>query len=605
MSDKTDKLMAKFDNLKNLYGPLHAQMEKNRNYYDLKFGVDVIPGDAQNRGFEPVIPPTARQAIDEAADHILYFPKLRVPVRPVNSEHISAQEIAEKKRQFITSWWRQVTQRSNPIGDGRKTLLNEGMIAVRSTLRWDLIPDKDKLTPDEYRSQMRKLGHYDFLWDVQLLDNKTVFPDPSNHRDPKYVFLQYKVYKEEAERLFPDASGEWVARGDFDELLYTEYWSAPKFKTDGTYDPGDYVRWIETDCVADVENPYPYVPIAIEDAGFGQVHHLAKVDDKFKGFSEFTHSVFVAQARQWSAMEAVAELTAFAPFITRNLDEGKVQTLKLGPGEVWNLHGAKDDPTSESIEFAQMPVIPATVPQMIGLTDRAANATLKMEVLGGIPQTGVDTATEADQNQRNATAKLQGPISGLERLIAKLSKWAFMDIELTLAAPVTVYGVSADDPGEVSLSTKDISGYYECSAQLTTTDEDAISQSKARFWLEMALRTPFLSYFTAMERGGVTDDPQEEMVRRAAEEVFLSPEFRAIRTMTGAQSFGELAEMLQQMQKPAEPQMAGGGLNAAQTPGADPLGGAPPAGLTSDSAYDTQTVTGALRGAAGGSVAPV
>ena len=596
MSDSTDKLLAKLELLKGLYGPYHAQLEKNRRFYDLKFDVEVVPGDAQRRGFEPVIPPTARQAVDEAADHILYFPKLRVPVRPTDAQQVTQQEIAENKRRFITSWWRQVTQRSNPIGDGRKTLLNEGMIAVRCLLRWDLIPDKDDT---DYQAQMRKLGHYDFLWDVQLLDNKTVFADPSNHRQPRYVFVQYEVFKEEAETLFPAAKGNWKQMGDYDPLKYTEYWSEPVWTPDGKWAPGKYVRWIEDEAVWDKANPYPYVPIAIEDAGYGQVHHLAKIEQKFRGFSEFTHSVFVAQARQWSAMEAVAELTAFAPFITRNLDEAKVKTLKLGPGEVWNLTGAKDDPSSESIEFAAMPQIPATVPQMIGLTDRAANSTLKLEVLGGIPQTGVDTATEADQNQRNATAKLAGPIAALERLIARISRWVFMDIELTLEAPVTVYGVSADDPGEAHLSTKDISGFYECAAQLTTTDEDAISQSKARFWLEMALRTPFLSYFTAMERGGVTDDPQKEMVRRAAEEVFLSPEFRAIRTMTGAQSFGELAQMIQQIQNP--PAQTGNGVNTDQTLVAAPFDLAASPGGTSvtEQAYANRNVAqgaAALRG---------
>ena len=567
-----DKIYYKFAELKPIFGKYHAQVKKNRDFYDLDFGTDVVPAAAQARGFMPVIPPTAQQAIDEAADHILFMPKVRIPVRPTESEHVSEQDIAEKKRKFLASWWRQTTQRTNALGDARKTLLNEGKICIRKTLKWELMPEKGV---KNYREQLAKLGKYDFLWDVEVLDNVTVYEDPSDHRNPKYVYVNYEMYAEEAKSMFPESNAEWTKHNDFDRLDYLEYWSAPKFKADGTYDAGKYVQYIGNEVVHSADNPYPYIPIAIEDSGYGIVRKFAKIEDKYKGFSESTQSVFVAQARQWSAMEAVAELTAFSPMITRNLDPAKAIKLQLGPGEIWDLEGAKDGPDSEDIEFTQMPPIPITVPQMIQLTDRAASSTLKTDILGGIAQTGVDTASEADQNVRNASAKLSSPVAALERICSKLSKWVLMDIELVIESPVTVYGVHSDDPAEVSLSTRDISGYYDLWVELKTTDEDAVSQNKARFWLEMALRAPFLSYFTALERGGVVDDPMNEMLKRASEEVFLSDQFKMIRIMTGAQSFGELAQLLQN--QGIEGGAAGGtGLNGGNSMGS-PGGGAQPA----------------------------
>jgi hypothetical protein len=557
MDSSKDKLRIKFEQLKGIHSIYHRQIDKNRRYYEMEFGIDVVPEAAQDRGFVPVIPPTARQAIDEAADHILTTPKVKIPVRPTESETTTAQDIAEKKRKFMTVWWRQIGHRSNPIGDGRKILLNEGKICLKKTLRWDLIPDKDD---KEYEKILKGLGKYEFLWDLELLDNKTVYEDPVNHRDPQYVFVHYEIFVEEAKRLFPEATGTWTDRDDYDKVEYLEYWSAPKFAADGEWENGKYIQWIEQDRVHDDDNPYPYIPIAIEDSGYGTIQKLSKVEQKYKGFSEFSHSIFVAQARQWSAMEAVAELTAFSPIITRNLDEAKAAVLQLGPGEIWSLDGSPDDPEREDIEFPQLPPIPITVPQMIQLTDRAANSTLKMDILGGLPQTGVDTATEADQNVRNATAKLASPVSALERLAAKISRWVLMDIHLVLEAPVTLYGVTSDDPGEINLTTRDIAGFYDCWIELRTTDEDAVAQSKARFWLEMALRAPFLSFFTAMERGGIADDPLAEMLKRSAEEVFLSEEFKVIRTMTGAQSFGELASLIRE--KGIENQgVPGGGIN--------------------------------------------
>jgi hypothetical protein len=559
---------------------------RQRDFYDRRFGVEVVPQAAQDRGYLPLVPETARRAIDEAVDHILYFPKVKIPVRPTESEETTAQLIAEKKRRFLTSWWRQVTQLYNPLGDGRKLLLNEGKIAVKVTLKWGMIPDKDYDDGDDkrsskYRAALRKLGKYDFMWDVELLDNTSVFEDPTNHRDPNYVFLHYNIFVEEAKRMFPESQGEWVARDDYDTVEYLEYWSKPTFAADGSYEPGDYLQWIEMDVVHTAENPYPYIPVAIEDSGYGTVQKLSKVEDKYVGISQHSQDIFVAQARQWSAMEAVAELTAFNPIITRNLDEAKAANLTLGPGEIWELDGSKGEPGAEDIEFPQLPPIPITVPQMIQLTDQAANSTLKLDLLGGIPQTGVDTASEADQNVRNATAKLSGPVSALERLAAKISRWVLMDIEMVLEAPVTVYGVSSDDPAEVTIGPRDIGGYYDSYVEIRTTDEDAVAQNKARFWLEMALRAPFLSFFTALERGGVTDDPTAEMLKRSAEDVFLSEEFRMIRVMTGAQSFGELSQLIQNS-----------GLNQNSTTGGSPQG----AGLNGGNSVGT--------GAAGTGIQP-
>lgn len=559
------ELWLKFSSLKNLHDKHHSQVKTNRRYYDLDFGIDVVPPAAEDRGLVPVIPPTARQAIDEAADHILFVPKVRVPVRPTESEHVTAQNIAEKKREFLVSWWRQVTQRSNPLGDGRKILLNEGKIVLRKTLRWDLIPDKPERLTQSYRKEIAKLGKYEFLWDVELLDNCTVFEDPTNHRNPRYVYVSYEIFVEDAKAQFPDATGEWRKGNDYDKVKYTEYWSAPTFKSDGGYDYGHYLQWIEDDLVHNADNPYPYIPIAIEDAGYGVNYRGSKPEERFKGFSEFTHSVFVAQARQWSAMESVAEYTAFFPIVTRNMDESKVANLQLGPGEVWSLEGGEGEPDSESIAFPVLPAIPITVPQMIQLTDRAANSTLKLDLLGGIAQTGVDTATEADQNVRNASAKLSAPVAALERISAKLTKWVLMDIELVLETPVTIYGVHSDDPSEVTLGPRDIAGFYDIAVELRTTDDEAVAMNKARFWLEMALRAPFLSFFTALERGGVVDDPMAEMLKRASEEVFLSEQFKMIRIMTGAQSFGELAQLLQNQGMVEGGGPGGPGLNAGQT----------------------------------------
>lgn len=555
MDDTTaDELRSKFEALRGQYGSLHSRMLESRDMYNLNFESEVLPAGARARGFKAVIPRTARRSIDEAVDHVLYNPKVKVPVRPTDSNLMTEQEIAEKKRKAIAAWWRQITQRFNPLGDVRKWLFLDGMASIKQTLRLDLLPDKDD---PKYRSLITKLGKSEFLWDVEVLNNEWVYPDPADHRNPGYVYVAYDITAEQARKRYPAYSHVWRDKDNYTKVRYMEYWSAPEFNADGTWESGRFIQWVDTEVVKQADNPYPYIPIAIDDAGYGTVYEGIEPEQKFVGLIDHSKSILIAQARQWSAMEAVAELTAFNPIVTRNMGDEKVSKLGVGPGEIWQLEGAEGDPEAEDIQPMIWPAIPVTVPQMIQLTDREVNSSTKAEMLGGVPQTGVDTATEADQNVRNASAKLQGPVAALERIAAKMTRWMLMDIELVLEAPVTLFGSGADDPADITLTPREINGYYDVFVQLRTTDEEALDLTRARFWGEMYRVLPFLSAWTAMEAGGISDDPLAEMIRRSGEDVFLSEEFRAIRVATGAQSFGQLMQYISQLT--AEKKVTGGG----------------------------------------------
>ncbi len=557
-----DETFQMFSELRAEYGLYHERIRENRRFYDLDFEPEVLSAGARARGFKAVIPRTARRTIDEATDHVLTVPHVSVPVRPTDSDLVTQEYIAEKKRKAITAWWRQVTQRYNPIGDGRKWLFIDGMIAIRHSIRWDMVPDKED---KDYRAKLKRLGRNEFMWEDRVLNNEWVYVDPSDHRNPDYAFVAYSMMREAAEKKFPKGEDykpgvigqEWRSGSRYSKVNYMEYWSAPTWNDDGTWEPGEFRQFIESDCVHDDINPYPYVPIAVEDSGYGLIHEGIDIDKKFVGLNDHSQSTFVAQARQWSSMEAVTELTAFNPIITRNMSDEALEKLVVGPGEMWQLDGnPATDPDAEIVELQKWPDIPVSVLQMINLTEKEVNGATKMEMLGGIAQKGVDTASEADQNVRNASAKLSGPVNGLERLAAKLTRWFLMDIELVLEAPVTLFNSGANEQADITLSPREINGYYECTVEMSTTDEEALSLTKARFWGEMYRVLPFLSAWTAMERGGMTDDPLAEMLRRAGEDVYLSPEFAQIRIATGAESFGEFSAYLAQM---VQNQKGGGG----------------------------------------------
>jgi hypothetical protein len=542
----SDPLVNQFNELEGLYGAYFGEVRRDHSFYDLHFAGEIVPEEWREK-LVPLVPPTARIAVDEAADHILTTPKVKVPVRQVEGDHLKQTTIAENKRKFINSFWHTTIGLTNPLDQAKKALLLDGKVIVKKTLRWDLIPKKGTTTKSKakYRSDLKKLGRIEFLWNTEVIPTEYVFEDPDNHRDPKYVYLKYKVRRAEAKRLFPKSKSSWNTSdkegGAYDHLDYMEYWSKPKFLPDGTWEPGEYIQWIENEREHEDDNPYPYIPLAIEDAGFGKLTPEPKPEDKYVSFIASMRDIFVAEARQMTSWQAVLEMTAFPMTTVRNFDDEK--DVVAGPGAINRLEGDEGEPGAESMQFEKLPEIPVGLLQFVDKTTEMANSSLKIGILGGQPQRGVETATEADSNFRNAAVKLSGPVSALERLVKKLNRWVFMDIELVLEAPVTIYGAAANAPSEVQVMPKDIQGYYESHVELTTADKDALNQVQARFWAEMYRVVPFLSLYTAMEKMGL-EDPQEEMMKRAAEDVFLSPQFQTLRTFTGAQSFGELNQMI-------------------------------------------------------------
>lgn len=560
VNEGKDPYLNKLSTLEATYGQWHSQVKTNRRMYECDWE-DLVAIEGAD-AYMKFIPATAARSIDDPADHILTTPETRVPVRAVDRDELEAQRSAENVRKFLTAWWSRVVSEFNPIGDSVVDAMNEGRFVWRRSFDFDALPEKPEKGADRrpYKRAMAELGKDKFLWTVECMDNLTVFEDPSSHRDPKYVFLKYKITVEEAMDLYPSHVKHLNGMDDFAEVEYVEFWSR-----DVNDKPGRCMKWVEAEKVWDEENPYPYIPIVIEDTGFGTNRFGAKAHEKYRGMTEKLFSTFVAEARQMTGWEIANELAVFP--MTKAWNMAKDRHIKIGPGIVTDLAGAKGDPMSEDFEFTAMPAVPVGVLQLVQKTTQMANALTKMDTISGQPVPGVETATEAGQQINNASAKLRRIIAAFQRACERMNRMTLMDVELCAEGPITVYG-TAGDYGEVTLKPDDIDGFYENSVELRTSDDDMKNLIKARFWGEMYNALPFLSAWTAMERGGIADDPMNEMMRRAAEQVFLSPEMTMIRTLTGANSFGEFATLVR-----GNGWQPGNVGNAEQPPGASGAGG--------------------------------
>lgn len=577
MPDK-DAFLERFDQLKSVvYGGYHGELEKDDRYYRGEYARDIVPEAWNDAAMSPIILSTAYDAVENQADHILTSPKIFVPARPTTKEKLDEQQIAEGKRKFLEAFWHQVrTHCGDPLLHGKKKLIKDGKLVLKKTVRWDLVPDyPDNATRPAKRKWQRdfaKALKSKFPWDVRVVPNETVYEDPDNPHDPQYVYESYDIRISEALRLYPNSVGNWKHQGLFDRVQYVEMWTKPHGD-----DPGKFCVWITDELVHDEENPYHwgdegnydgYVPYAIRDSGWGDVDSENKPEDRYVGVLRYMRPTLEAQARIMTGAEAQLRISTFPMVTTTNMPEAEDGELPLevGPGKVNNK---SEEQLIEIMPWPQMP----DVWQALDKVQREADRLSKFNVLGGTPQKGVDSATEADMNVRNAASRLTGPVAALQGIAETIDRWALQDIENVFEAGVTLYGAVESGQSEHTLLPSDIRGYYETFVEFSTTDQAALDMRNAKIWADLSKQFVGLSQVTAMEKAGIVD-PMNEMVKAAIERVFMSQEFEAARKMTALQGMGSAGQMAMQMMMQAGlGKSGGGGLAGDQAmPGANTAG---------------------------------
>ena len=551
VSLQSDELLQLFDSVRAKYGSLLADFEEDESYIRGDFGGEIIPEDWQDSGLtEPVKLMTISDAVDNAADHILTFPTITVPDRPVTEGVEAAREKASERQQFLDMWWDRVfVESGDPLKRGAKSLI-KGKVVLKKEIRWDLLPDppkNSKKARDRYRNEVARIGRSQFIWNLQLIPKETVFEDLANpSSNPEFVFEAFKITVFEARRRFPDKVENLSTRDPMETVDYKEYWSRPSGS-----DRGEYVQWIEGQRVHEDINPYSwetpkstrkkpdwagYVPYCIGDPGWGDVREDNNPFDRYVSLTRYMRPVALAETRQMTAAESALRGSVWPILKTQNMpevEEGE-RTLDTGPGSIWDLT------EEQNAEFIPARELPASIFQFLIKVQQEADRHSKFGALGGVAQRGVDTATEADQNARNAATKLSGPIQTLRRMIIKINSWILQDVEKVLEVPVTLYGAPEGGPSEITLTPTDIGGFYFTNVQLETSDEAALNLRNARTWSDLKQRLK-LSDRTAMKMAGIAN-PEREIDEWMIEQIETSPQAIQLMLMMVLSAFEQLPE---------------------------------------------------------------
>jgi len=534
-----DEELAEFRRLQqSTFRKYFFNMKQDDRYYQSDYGDDLIPREWQQRGFTPTVPPTAYNAVEGAADHILTNPEVTVPQRPLDGDYIGEMQLAHRKEDMLEFIWHNIFLRGNPLKGGKKKLIKEGKMVIKKQVRFDI------LDPEGI-----KMGRDGFAWRVDLVPNDTVYEDPDDPEDPAFVYEAYMMRATEARKLFPEAKN-LSHKKVTDHIQYVEYWSKPSGKS-----KGKRVIWLDNERVIDKVNPYHwvdsiddngkehytgYVPYFITDSGWGELDAQRNPDRRYVGMVRHIHSLLEAEARQLTAADAQLRIATFPIVEYRGIAEDKENPLKLGPGAKIHL---MDE--SQSIHPVAWPTLDPALFGILGRLHQYVNELAKFEQLGGMAQRGVDTATEADQNFQSASSKLSGPIDGLRSLISRVNASFLIDIEKVIEGPVTVFGASEGSAGVVTISPDEVDGYYETFVELKTSNQASLDRSTAMMWANLYGAFPGLDMMYAMHKAGIRR-PSERMANRMMEDTLLDPRNHELRVMAALAGQGQIGQALQQ-----------------------------------------------------------
>ena len=573
-----DDELTRFQRLQTeVYNEYSTWMKLDDYYYQGAYGHDIMPKEWKDKGFSPTIPQTAYDAVETNSNHILTTPDVFVPPRPSTTHRVEEEELAGRKADALEYFWHNVAAaHGNPLRKAAKALVKDGRCVLKKTLRWERV-NEDGLN----------FGNRGFMWDVKVVANDTIYEDPDSPEDPLYVYEAFRIRVGYAKRLFPEAKGDWQDTiNDLDKVRYVEMWTKPHGS-----DRGSRKIWIDDEVVLDKDNPYAwvvgvddngdemwdgYLPYTIRASGWGDQDSEANPADLYVGVIRRMHSMLDTEARQLTAADVQLRISTFPPIKRWGVDP-KENNFEFGPAAIWDFEA---DKSKHDVEAFQMPPLDPSSWTLMNRVHSSLNDISKAGTLGGSVQRGVDTATEADLNVRNASSKLTGPVDGLRSCIVEMSKQFFQDIENILESDVTVYGAGLSGSGAVTLAPEDISGFYEVFVELKTTDQASLDRSNMRLWAD--LKNEFaLDQAFAMRKAGIKN-PTARILARAEEDTFLSPEMGLVRLLLALAGSGKDGEFVRQTMRMAMAQGQQVNRNGGFQPGQADQTGAAGAGAIAD-----------------------
>jgi hypothetical protein len=552
------QLLTQWEWVRRYYTNLKYQQELNHSYYNLKVKISTPTG------YDMVLPPTARNLVNDGADHIASAePLFTVP-------RAKFTEKAERKTELINKWMKAFWERANetepmPL---HRTLtvhaLSKGMLALSLRYVPERVPHKPpKNAGDEVQEDYENRRRMAFPFVVKAHDPRYIFPDPGTDgqtfviehfiRNVGAVQAQHPEWQgwkdKNGEPRDPNEPVEWIAYTD----RYWKAWIADH----------EFVTYVTGARPGPVPHGLGFCPWVIRSAGLGDNQGLP--DEKYQSMLYIVQGLLDEEMRAWSQGQAIIKDSAWPWQIVPigvKVDPGSRKISEVPADMVDKIKQLRPD--------AQTPK--AVLDWISQVEDMLERSTYSQVVTGKAPagqRSGYSIAVLAGM----ARVKFGPILFNIESALAEMMRKALLLVENKIGEDVPIW-LGGDT--DFVIGPSDIAGYERVDCQI----EAKLLQDRAAD-ADIGLRlfqTGKLSAETLLKEYAHIQEPLEEIDRRLAEDFLNHPAIQAVMLLEIAKMRGIDPLLLNlYLQGTGLGQLFGqGGANGtAQPPGQTSPGGTP------------------------------
>ena len=343
--NKPKNLSQLYESLRRHYNDSHAEMQELDRLYQLEGGnIDMkLP-----EGVPMHIPATPANIVDGLIVQLpIDRPTVTIP------SHTATEQ---KKGVKFASWGQDRLRYIRESGEFNAFEHAKAHLMVRGAGCLKIIIDEDRIPapPDpggmskvEFKEAMtvfneRKSSIEPFV--VKPIDPLTIFPNPGNTKDLKYVLEhqirnitsmdEYTNWTDPEGRRMVEMHRPDRADDPSRQVRWLEHWSAPLIVDGEMVDTGWYTIEVDGEIVSQVENPYLLVPYIFDYSGLGMHHHSGNPKHQSVGILSKIKGELNAEIRIKTAWDAQWQYHVFPTWMVRNNAKRAAAMLRKGPGRI-------------------------------------------------------------------------------------------------------------------------------------------------------------------------------------------------------------------------------------------------------------------------------